>query len=235
MGCRHGDPAKFGNLHPATSNSRRRIPAEIDRGMNHVAGEGIANFIEERAAGPVGQGGEKVEALPAALGVVLGKPDFPVPLGNKNILALDCGSRLQAGSGGGLMTGRAGPGQGAGVAAWTFWKAHQGPQFHQGLVVEAGVFPWNKTSGQGTQTGQIRRLAVSGGKPAQYPGHIPVKSRGRLTKGNAGNRPCGVVADSGQGAKRLRLGRKFFCGKPDHRLGQCVEKARAPVVPEPLP
>ena len=72
-------------------------------------------------------------------------------------------------------------------------------------------------------------------EPAEDPAHIAVEYRSALTKGDTGNRPCGIVSDPWKGPDPLIGIRKLSAIFFDDKLGRLVEVSCPRIIAEPLP
>ena len=119
-----------------------------------VAGEGIGDLAEGLGrAGWLGSGGEEVKPSPAIRGMLAGEPDRFLPADDKNMFVETGGGRSGVSSGGKVKTGGADGTEGARGAERVFWKADEGTELHQGLIVSAGIFFGNEGGGDGAKLG----------------------------------------------------------------------------------
>ena len=93
----------------------------------------------------------------------------------------------------------------------------------------------NKGAGGDTKLGEGWGTASAGEESTQNSGRVPVERGCGDIKCDAGNRSCGVVADSWKLKEFLGIGRKSALGKSKNRLGEGVKKAGTTVVTESLP
>lgn len=94
-----------------------------------------------------------MKTTPTGLGMMLGEPDFALSFGEENEFTLKGGGRFEAQGGREILARGAGIAERASGTAWIFWKANEGAQFHEGLVVEAGMAGGDEAAGQGAQGG----------------------------------------------------------------------------------
>ena len=235
MGSRKRDPAKLRRCHPFALDSRRGTGGQKNRRMDHVSGKRIRNPCPRIAPGSGRTGGEKRKVLPTILRMGLGKPDAVATSNDQNVFLLAGGGGFRAAGIRPFPAGRTTHLKGAGRAMWISRQADEGSQFHQGLVMKAGVSTGHKVARQSPQESEVWRLALACRQAPQNPGHISIESGGRFPKGDAGDGAGGVVADSGKSAKHLRVGGQVFSRKANHRLSQSVQKPGPAVVAQSLP
>ena len=162
-----------------------------------VAGEGIGDLAEGLGrAGWLGSGGEELKPFPSIRGVLAGEPDRFLPADDENMFVETGGGRSGVSSGGKVKTGGADGTEGARGAERVFWKADEGTEFHQGLIVSAGIFFGNEGSGDGTKLREGWGTASAGEESTQNSSHVSVEGGCGDIERDTGNGACGVVADS---------------------------------------
>jgi len=137
-----------------------------------------------------------VKPSPAIRGMLAGEPDRFLPADDKNMFVETGGGRSGVGSGGKVKTRGADGTEGARGAERVFWKADEGTEFHQGLIVSAGIFFGNEGSGDGTKLREGWGTASAGEESTQNSSHVSVEGGCGDIERDTGNRACGVVADS---------------------------------------
>jgi hypothetical protein len=128
--------------------------------------------------------------------MLAGEPDRFFPADDENMFVEEGGWRAGVGAGGKAKTGGADGAEGARGAEGIFWKTDEGTEFHQGLIVSAGIFFWNEGGGQSAKLGEGWGTASAGEESAQNSGHVSVKGGCWDIERDAGNGACGVVPDS---------------------------------------
>jgi len=167
--------------------------------------------------------------------MLAGEPDrFPFA-DDENMFVESGGGRARVGSGGKVKTGGTDGAKGARGAERVFWKADEGTEFHQGLIVSAGIFFGNEGSGDGTKLMEGWGTASAGEESTQNSSHISVEGGCGDIERDTGNRACGVVADSWKLKKFLGIRGESALGESEYRLGERVKKAGTTIVPESLP
>jgi len=91
---RQGSPTYLRRLHPATGNFCGWLLGNENNRIDHVARERVTDLGARRAGRATHDCGEEMKALPTALGVVFGQPDFAVLFREENIFSLSGGGRF---------------------------------------------------------------------------------------------------------------------------------------------
>ena len=119
-----------------------------------VAGEGIGDLADGLGrAVRFGSGRKEVKPCPSVRGMLAGEPDRFFPADDENMFVEEGGWRAGVGAGGKAKTGGADGAEGARGAEGIFWKTDEGTEFHQGLIVSAGIFFGNEGGGDGAKLG----------------------------------------------------------------------------------
>lgn len=231
-----GRLGKLGWGVPLSPPSRRGARKKVDGGGDFVTSEGIRDpsdvpGLRVRLRG----GGKEVETSPSIGGVLTGEPDRLFFSDDENMLAQRCWGWSRVGSLGKAKTGGACGAKGARGTKRIFRKAEEGAEFHQGLIVSAGIFSWDEGGGDGTKFQKGGGASSAGEEPTQNAGHVSVEGRCGDVECDAGNRPCRVVADSRKLKKFLGVGGETAVGKLKNGLGEGVKRAGTAVVAESLP
>jgi len=137
-----------------------------------------------------------MKPFPAIRGVLAGEPDRFLPADDENMFVETSGGRPGVTSGGKAKTGGADGTEGARGAERVFWKADEGTEFHQGLIVSARIFFGNEGSGDGTKLREGWGTASAGEESTQNSSHVSVECGCGDIERDTGNGACGVVADS---------------------------------------
>ena len=137
-----------------------------------------------------------MKPFPAIRGVLAGEPDRFLPADDENMFVETGGGRSGVSSGGKVKTGGADGTEGARGANGDLGKADESTEFHQGLIVSAGIFFGNEGSGDGTKLREGWGTASAGEESAQNSSHVSVEGGCGDIERDTGNRACGVVADS---------------------------------------
>jgi len=145
------------------------------------------------------------------------------------------GGRSGVSSGGKVKTGGADGTEGARGAERVFWKADEGTEFHQGLIVSAGIFFGNEGSGDGTKLMEGWGTASAGEESTQNSSHVSVEGGCGDIERDTGNGACGVVANPGKLKKFFWIGGESALGESEYRLGKGVKKAGTTIVAESFP
>jgi len=168
-----------------------------DRSGNLVSGEGIGDLVDRLGrARWLGSRGKEMKPFPAIRGVLAGEPDRFLPADDENMFVEACEGRAVIGACGKAKTGGADGAKGARGAEGIFRKADEGTEFHQGLIVSAGIFFGNEGGGDETKLREGWGTASAGEESAQNSGHVSVEGGCGDIECDTGNRACGVVADS---------------------------------------
>jgi hypothetical protein len=94
-----------------------------------------------------------MKPFPAIRGVLAGEPDRFLPADDENMFVETSGGRPGVSSGGKAKTGGADGTEGARGANGDLGKADESTEFHQGLIVSAGIFFGNEGGGDGAKLG----------------------------------------------------------------------------------
>jgi hypothetical protein len=167
--------------------------------------------------------------------MLAGEPDrFPFA-DDENMFVESGRGRARVGSGWKSKTGGADGAEGAGGTEGIFRKADESTEFHQCLIVSTGIFFGNEGSGDGTKLREGWGTASAGEESAQNSGHVSVEGGCGDIERDAGNRACGVVADSWKLKKSLGIRGESALGESEYRLGERVKKAGTTIVAESFP
>jgi len=137
-----------------------------------------------------------MKPFPSIRGVLAGEPDRFLPAGEENMCVGTGGGKSGVSSSGKVKTGGADGTEGARGANGDLGKADESTEFHQGLIVSAGIFFGNEGSGDGTKLREGWGTASAGEESTQNSSHVSVEGGCGDIERDTGNRACGVVADS---------------------------------------
>jgi hypothetical protein len=197
----------LGRCVPFPFASRRGIRKKSDRSGDLVAGEGIGDLANGLGRAEwFGSGRKEMKPPPPIRGMLAGEPDRFPPADDENMFVEAGGGRSWVSAGGKVQMGGTDRAEGARGAERVFWKADEGTEFHQGLIVSAGIFFGNEGSGDGTKLREGWGTASAGEESTQNSSHISVEGGCGNIERDTGNSACGVVADSWKLKKFFRIG-----------------------------